>query len=279
MLKVSPNDPAARWQAAERSGAGAALAQLKGVGKTYAARDGRAVRAVEPLTFDIADGEFIAVVGPSGCGKTTLLHMMAGLVAPTEGKILIAGAPVTGPRPDVGVAFQDSVLLPWRNVMQNVMLPSAVRKVDLKLMEQRAQSLLKLVGIEGFDQKYPSELSGGMQQRVAIARSLLLDPKVLLLDEPFGALDAMTREHMNVELQKIWSAARKTVLLITHGIDEAVFLADRVLVMSSRPGRIVRIHEIELPRPRTVKMMASPEFQRLAQAIRDDFGEMAGGAH
>ncbi len=277
MLKVSPNKQ--QWQAAEQSGSGSALAQLKAVGKTYAARDGRAVRAVEPLTFDIADGEFIAVVGPSGCGKSTLLHMMAGLVPPTEGKILIAGAPVTGPRPDVGVAFQDSVLLPWRNVMQNVMLPSAVRKVDLKAMEQRAQSLLKLVGIEGFDQKYPSELSGGMQQRVAIARSLLLDPKILLLDEPFGALDAMTREHMNVELQKIWSAARKTVLLITHGIDEAVFLADRVLVMSSRPGRIVRIHDINLPRPRTVRMMASPEFQRLAQAIRDDFGDLAGGGH
>jgi NitT/TauT family transport system ATP-binding protein len=158
-----------------------------------------------------------------------------------------------------------------------VMLPSAVRKVDAKKVEQRARSLLKLVGIEGFDQKYPSELSGGMQQRVAIARSLLLDPKILLLDEPFGALDAMTRELMNVELQKIWSAARKTVLLITHGIDEAVFLADRVLVMSSRPGRIVRIHEIDLPRPRTVKMMASPEFQRLAQAIRADFGDLAGG--
>jgi NitT/TauT family transport system ATP-binding protein len=250
------------------------LAQIKGVAKTYSARDGRPVRAVDPLNFDIEEGQFIAVVGPSGCGKSTLLHMMAGLIAPSEGEILIAGAPVEGPRSDIGVAFQDSVLLPWRNVIQNVMLPAAVRRVDRTLVAQRAQMLLKLVGIDGFDQKYPNELSGGMQQRVAIARALLLDPRILLLDEPFGALDAMTRERMNIELQSIWATARKTILLITHGIDEAVFLADRVLVMSARPGRIVRIHDIDLSRPRTLKMMASMEFQRLALAIRDDFNDV-----
>lgn len=254
------------------------LAQINAVAKTYSALDGHSVRALDLINFNINNGQFIAVVGPSGCGKSTLLQMMAGAIAPSEGQILIAGEPVKGPRPDVGVVFQDPVLLPWRNVIQNVLLPAALRKIDKPAVEQRAQDLLKLVGINGFDRKYPNELSGGMQQRVGIARGLLLDPKILLLDEPFGALDAMTREHMNVELQAIWAAAHKTVLLITHGIDEAVFLADRVMVMSARPGRIVRIHDIDLPRPRTVKMMASPEFQKFTQAIRDDFNGIAGRA-
>jgi len=247
-----------------------ALVELQSVAKTYVSRDGTEVVAVRPIQLDIEDGEFVAIVGPSGCGKSTLLHMIAGLTQPTGGQILLQGKPILGTRPDIGIVFQDPVLLPWRTVKENVVLPAAVRKTGLSSVEARATDLIDLVGLSGFENKYPSELSGGMQQRVGIARALLLDPSLLLLDEPFGALDSMTREQMNVELLKIWSESRKTVVLITHDINEAVFLADRVVVMSARPGRIMNVHEITLPRPRTVSMIGSPEFGALSQAIRAD---------
>ncbi len=246
------------------------LVELQSVAKTYVSRDGTEVDAVRPIRFDIGNGEFVAIVGPSGCGKSTLLHMIAGLTRPTAGQILLQGKPILGTRHDIGIVFQDPVLLPWRTVKENVLLPAAVRKSVLSSASARAAELIDLVGLSGFENKYPSELSGGMQQRVGIARALLLDPSLLLLDEPFGALDSMTREQMNVELLKIWSESRKTVVLITHDINEAVFLADRVLVMSARPGRIVNVHTITLPRPRTVSMIGSPEFGALSQAIRAD---------
>ncbi len=246
------------------------LVELQSVAKTYVSRDGTEVDAVRPIRFDIGNGEFVAIVGPSGCGKSTLLHMIAGLTRPTAGQILLQGKPILGTRHDIGIVFQDPVLLPWRTVKENVLLPAAVRKSVLSSASARAAELIDLVGLSGFENKYPSELSGGMQQRVGIARALLLDPSLLLLDEPFGALDSMTREQMNVELLKIWSESRKTVVLITHDINEAVFLADRVLVMSARPGRIVNVHTITLPRPRTVAMIGSPEFGALSQAIRAD---------
>lgn len=245
-----------------------ALVELQGVAKTYVSRDGTQVDAVRPVQLDIGDGEFIAIVGPSGCGKSTLLHMIAGLTQPTSGRILLQEKPVLGTSPDIGIVFQDPVLLPWRTVRDNVLLPSAVRKTGLSSAETRAAELIDLVGLGGFENKYPSELSGGMQQRVGIARALLLDPSVLLLDEPFGALDSMTREQMNVELLKIWSESRKTVVLITHDINEAVFLADRVVVMSARPGRIMSVHPITLPRPRTISMIGAPEFSALSRDIR-----------
>ena len=245
---------------------------LHGITKTYVSRDGSDLLAVRPVTSHIEPGEFIAIVGSSGCGKSTLLHMIAGLTEPTSGQVLLDGTPVLGTRSDIGIVFQDPVLLPWRTVRQNVLLPVAVRKGRLSYAdaETRADDLLKLVGLEGFGNKFPNELSGGMQQRVGIARALLLDPSLLLLDEPFGALDSMTREQMNVELLKIWSTAHKTVVLITHDINEAVFLADRVFVMSPRPGRILSIHPIDLPRPREIGMMGWPSFGALAQPIRDD---------
>lgn len=258
---------------------GPALVELQGVAKTYVSRDGTEVVAVRPIQLDIGDGEFVAIVGPSGCGKSTLLHMIAGLTQPTRGQILLQGKPVLGTRPDIGIVFQDPVLLPWRTVKDNVLLPAAVRKTGTSSAEARAAELINLVGLGGFENKYPSELSGGMQQRVGIARALLLDPSVLLLDEPFGALDSMTREQMNVELLKIWSGSRKTVVLITHDIGEAVFLADRVLVMSARPGRIMNTHTITLPRPRAVSMIGSPEFGALSQAIRAELYAPNGGIH
>ncbi len=251
---------------------------IRGVGKRYAEGADRPP-VLGSIDLDIAENEFVTLVGRSGCGKTTLLNIVAGLVEPSSGTVEVDGVTVTGPGRGKGVVFQQQALFPWLTARRNIEFGARSRGLDAAGQRKEADGLLELIGLAAYGDRYPNQLSGGMQQRVAIARSLLLDPKILLLDEPFGALDAMTRERMNVELQKIWSAARKTVLLITHGIDEAVFLADRVLVMSSRPGRIVRIHEIDLPRPRTVKMMASPEFQRLSQAIRDDFGDLAEGEH
>ena len=249
------------------------------VSKTYVSRDGSEVLAVRPVTSHIQAGEFIAIVGSSGCGKSTLLHMIAGLTEPTSGQVCLDGTPVRGTRSDIGIVFQDPVLLPWRTVRQNVLLPTEVRKGRLSPSQARvrADALLQLVGLDGFADKFPNELSGGMQQRVGIARALLLDPSLLLLDEPFGALDSMTREQMNVELLNIWSSARKTVVLITHDINEAVFLADRVFVMSPRPGRLVSIHTIDLPRPREIAMMGWPTFGALAQPIRDALHARNGG--
>ncbi len=244
--------------------------KLSGVSKTYRSRDGD-VPSLRPLDFHINEGEFFVVVGPSGCGKSTLLKMISGLLAPSTGEILVEGEQVTKPHGNVGIVFQNSLLLPWRNILANVMLPIDMKRLPRQEYLPRATSLLKLVGLEGFEKKLPWQLSGGMQQRASICRALVHDPKIMLMDEPFGALDAMTRERMNVELMRIQRETGKTVLLITHSIPEAVFLADRVLVMTERPGDIAAIYPVALPRPRSLAIMGDPAFVALTQQIRRHF--------
>ena len=250
--------------------AGASGIRISGVSKTYRTQDGD-VPSLCPIDFAVEDGEFVVVVGPSGCGKTTLLKMVAGLLPPSEGEIRVEGRVVTKPHADVGIVFQSPLLLPWRSVFRNVMMPVEVKGLPRAEYEQRAHALLKMVGLDGFENKYPWQLSGGMQQRASICRALVHDPKIMLMDEPFGALDAMTRERMNVELQRIQRETGKTVLLITHSIPEAVFLADRVLVMTERPGAIAAIYDVPLPRPRSLDAMADPAFTELVQRIRKHF--------
>ena len=217
------------------------------------------------------EGEFIAVVGPSGCGKSTLLKILAGLLPPSQGEALLRGTPISGPRRDIGVVFQSPVLLPWRSILENVLLPIDVQHLGGGRYRTAALELLELVGLQEFAHRYPWELSGGMQQRVAIARGLIHDPAMLLMDEPFGALDAMTREQMNLELQRIWLERKKTILFITHSIPEAVFLADRVLVMSARPGRIMDVVKVDIPRPRRLEGMNLPDFCATVNSIRAQF--------
>ncbi|HSC99401.1 MAG TPA: ABC transporter ATP-binding protein [Casimicrobiaceae bacterium] len=247
-----------------------ALIELVEVAKTYRTRDGE-VESLRPLTFDIAEGEFIAVVGPSGCGKSTLLKMVAGLLPSSNGRILLNGKEVNGPPDDVGIVFQSPVLLAWRSVLANVMLQIEMRHLPRDQYLPKAHALLRMAGLQEFERKLPWQLSGGMQQRASICRALVHDPAVLLMDEPFGALDAMTRERMNLELQRIWYETRKTVLFITHSIPEAVFLADRVLVMTERPGAIAAIYDVPLARPRSLAMMGDPAFTTLTQTIRKHF--------
>ena len=254
----------------DRRAGGTPGIQLSGVSKTYRSRDGD-VPSLRPLDFHINAGEFFVVVGPSGCGKSTLLKMISGLLPPSTGEIFVEGEAVTKPHGNVGIVFQNSLLLPWRNVLGNVMLPIDMKRLPRHEYLPRAMALLKLVGLEGFEKKLPWQLSGGMQQRASICRALVHDPKIMLMDEPFGALDAMTRERMNVELMRIQRETGKTVLLITHSIPEAVFLADRVLVMTERPGAIAAIYEVPLPRPRSLDAMADPVFTELVQRIRKHF--------
>ena len=234
------------------------------------------VAALTDIDFTVRDGEFVSVVGPSGCGKSTLLRILAGLNPPTSGTASLAGSAITGPRRDIGVVFQSPVLFPWRDVLANVLLPADVQHLDRVALTHRAMALLALVGLQGFERRLPSELSGGMQQRVALVRALIHDPALLLMDEPFGALDAMTRETMNLELQRIWMERRKTVLFITHSVGEAVFLADRVLVMSPRPGRIVDTLAVDFPRPRTLDVMNTPAFGTHVARIRRALNAVGG---
>ncbi|HEX3575528.1 MAG TPA: ABC transporter ATP-binding protein [Rhodopila sp.] len=248
-----------------------ALMRIAGVEKTYLTRDGEEVHALRDIHLDIRAGEFISIVGPSGCGKSTLLKILAGILARSRGEITMRGRALTGPSRDLGVVFQAPVLLPWLTVLQNVMVPVKIQRANRTEGEARARELLGMVGLSGFERKYPSELSGGMQQRVGICRALVHDPAILLMDEPFGALDAMTRETMNEELQRIWSERRKTILLVTHSIPEAIHLADRVVVMTPRPGRIVEVIDVDLPRPRTLDMQNTPEFGRYAGRLRRHF--------
>jgi len=243
-----------------------AKVSLKGVTKSFGT-----LEVIHKMDLDIADGEFVALVGPSGCGKSTLLKMISGLLAPSTGEIFVEGEAVTSPHGNVGIVFQNSLLLPWRNILANVMLPIDMKRLPRQEYLPRAMALLKMVGLEGFEKKLPWQLSGGMQQRASICRALVHDPKIMLMDEPFGALDAMTRERMNVELMRIQRETGKTVLLITHSIPEAVFLADRVLVMTERPGAIAAIYDVPLPRPRSLDAMADPVFTELAQRIRKHF--------
>jgi NitT/TauT family transport system ATP-binding protein len=242
--------------------------KIEDVNKSFATMGGSRIHALVDIDCHIDAGSLVTIVGPSGCGKSTLLRILAGLIPVTSGTVEIGGDKVTGPRRDIGVVFQNSILLPWRTVLDNVMLPAEILGIPRGEARARAHELLRMVRLDGFDDKYPQELSGGMQQRASIARALLHDPKILLMDEPFGALDAMTREQMNLELQRIWQESGKTIVLVTHSISEAVFLGDQVLVMTPRPGRLASVIPVATPRPRGLDGMATPEFGSLAKEIR-----------
>ncbi|MGB6056595.1 MAG: ABC transporter ATP-binding protein [Burkholderiaceae bacterium] len=232
------------------------------------------ITAIENLSLRLGAGDFVSVVGPSGCGKSTLVKIFSGLLKPSKGKALLSGTPIDRPRGDVGIVFQQPTLLPWKTVLENVLVPVRALGGDLPAARDKARELLHLVGLEKFLDNYPNELSGGMQQRVGIARGLIHDPALLLMDEPFSALDTMTRDHMSIELQRIWMATRKSALFITHSIPEAVFLSDRIVVMSARPGRIIREIPVDLPRPRTLATLADPAFNRLCGELRTLFEEL-----
>jgi len=256
---------------------------VSGIGKTYLTESGQVI-ALDDINFTVEHGSFISLLGPSGCGKTTLLRIMGGLLRPSQGEILVGGRPLypgnqRGPDKgiinSIGFVFQDPNLLPWRSIIRNVTLPLELQKASKSERTRRAQAMLELVGLDTklFAQAYPRQLSGGMRQRVAIARSLVYDPLILLMDEPFGALDAMTRETMNLELQRIWQESGKTVILVTHSLQEAVFLSDKVIMLSSRPGRISDTVTIDLPRPRTRAMLEEGYFNRLVGTLRQKLEE------
>jgi len=227
-----------------------------------------AVHALDNLTLDIQAGEFVCILGPSGCGKSTLLWAMSGLHGLTSGEIRLGGSLMTGPHPDIGMIFQDANLLPWKNLWQNILLPFEIKRIDPKPYIPRIRELLDEVGLTGFESKMPRELSGGMQQRASIVRCLSYDPKVILMDEPFGALDAFTRDEMNLLIQKIWMETGKTIVFVTHNVTEAIFLANRVIVLSARPGRIADIFPIDLARPRTIDETFEPAFIEKVLAIK-----------
>jgi NitT/TauT family transport system ATP-binding protein len=254
-----------------------ATAKLRAVEatKVYETKTGP-VHALEAVSADIAEGELVCVLGPSGCGKTTLLWAMSGLHRLTRGQILLDDRPVLEPRPDqIGMIFQDANLLPWRNLGQNLEFPFEIKKQ--KPDRRRIAELLDATGLAGFERAYPRELSGGMQQRASIVRALAQQPSVLLMDEPFGALDAFTRDEMNLLLLRLWSESGQTIVFVTHNISEAIFLADRVIVLTPRPGRLARIFDIELPRPRTIEMTFEPGFIALIQEIKK--AVESGGLH
>jgi NitT/TauT family transport system ATP-binding protein len=244
---------------------------ISGVSKSYRAARGGEVRALSQLDLAIAGGEFVSIVGPSGCGKSTLLMLVSGLIPASSGSIVVGDAPVRGAVANVAIVFQRDVLLDWRTVLGNVLLPVEIKKLDPAVHRQKAHDLLRSVGLEEFEEKYPGELSGGMRQRVAICRALVQEPGLLLMDEPFGALDALTREQMNLDLQRMWLRDRNTVLFVTHSIEEAVLLADRVVVMSSRPGRIADIVVNDLPRPRGAHSRSETGFIEHVERIRRHF--------
>ena len=245
--------------------------EVTSLSKVYASQDGQ-IKALSDVSFAIADAEFVTIVGHSGCGKSTLLKIIAGLLPPSSGSVKVRGRSVTAPLSDVGMVFQRPVLLKWRTILANVMLPIEMLRLPRKESTERALDLLKLAGLSDFSHQYPAQLSGGMQQRAAICRALVHDPSLLLMDEPFGALDLMTREEMNFELLRIWSERRKTTLLVTHSISEAVFLADRVIVMTPRPGMVADIVEVDLPRPRMPETKLDPRFSACVQAIGRKIG-------
>ena len=225
--------------------------------------------AIDGLSFDVDANEFVAIVGPSGCGKSTTLRIVAGLEPSSAGSVLAAGETVDGPVSNAAMVFQAPVLLPWRRTLSNVLFTAEMRGKRPGDYRERAEQFIALAGLEGFEHSYPHELSGGMQQRVAMCRALLLDPELLLMDEPFGALDVMTREKMGFELQRIWSETNNAVLFVTHSITEAVLLADKVIVMTERPGRVKAVIPVELPRPRDVGTLKDPAFVELAALVRE----------
>jgi NitT/TauT family transport system ATP-binding protein len=247
--------------------------EIKNASKVYRSKRGD-VTALDNINLSIGISEFVSVLGPSGCGKSTLLRCLAGLDHPTSGEIKIGGKPVVTPPDGLGVVFQRDVLLEWRTVLDNVLLPVEVNKLSRQEWEPKAIRLLDLLGLKGFERRHPWELSGGMRQRVSICRALLMNPKLLLMDEPFGALDAMTRDDLNVELQRVWMQDEKTVFFVTHSISEAIFLADRVVMMSRSPGRIVEVLDIDLPRPRKLEIRETPEFGQYSRRARQLFQDM-----
>jgi NitT/TauT family transport system ATP-binding protein len=239
----------------------------------------RSVSALDRISFEIQGGEFASIVGPSGCGKSTLLKIISGLLPPTSGTVSVNGRPVDSPLENVGMVFQAPVLLKWRPVLENILLPVEFAKLDAMTHLDRARSLVNLVGLDGFEEMYPHQLSGGMQQRVSLCRALVTDPQLLLMDEPFGALDAMTRDELDIELLRIWEERKKTVVFVTHSIQEAVFLSDRVFVMSARPGKLLEKLSINIPRPRSMETMSSAEFGAYTLKIRSLLASAAGSHH
>jgi NitT/TauT family transport system ATP-binding protein len=240
----------------------------EGISHVYHTRQG-GLLALDGVGLSVAKAEFVAIVGPSGCGKSTLLRILGGLLTPTEGWVHLDSRPLSSPRRQVGYVFQKMSLMPWRTVLGNVVLPLQVAGVSRLQAERRALDLVDLVGLTGFEAAYPRQLSGGMAQRVAIARALVSDPEVLLLDEPFGSLDALSREQMNLDLLRIWQARRVTAVMVTHDLQEAIFLSDRVLVMSPRPGRICAQVAVSLPRPRKLEVIYSRAFGELSHQVRE----------
>ncbi len=243
------------------------ILRAQGLQVVFESEDSR-LEAVQEATFDVLPNEFVCIIGPSGCGKSTLLRALGGLIRPTRGQVLLDGKPLTGPQRRIGFVFQQHNLMPWRSALDNVSLPLELQGIHRQEARARAREMLALVDLAEFASSRPQELSGGMRQRVALARELVYDPDVLLLDEPFGALDALTREQMNLELLRIWSARKKTVVMVTHSIQEAIHLSDRVLVMTSRPGRIEGEVRIDLPRPRSADDLYAPRFVELARVLR-----------
>jgi NitT/TauT family transport system ATP-binding protein len=254
------------------------LVEVRTLDKVYQSR-GRPITALNDVSLRIGSTEFVSLLGPSGCGKSTLLRCVAGLESPTSGEVLIRGRRVHGPVDGMSIVFQRDVLLDWLTVLRNVLLPSKVRGLNIEEWIPKARALLELMGLAGFEDRYPWELSGGMRQRVAICRALLLNPSLLLMDEPFGALDAITRDELNLEMQRVWLVDAKTVLFVTHSIPEAVFLSDRIAVMSRAPGRIVDILDIDLARPRELSIREGSSFIGYAARIRkifESFGMLRG---
>lgn len=248
--------------------------RIRGLSKTYARNE---LVALRDVGLDLREGEFVSVIGSSGCGKSTLLKIMAGLMPPTTGSVVLDGSPVLGPRPDIGMMFQQATLLPWKTTIENIVLPIEIRegRAAARAARARARRLLDLVGLGEFGDVYPGELSGGMAQRASICRMLISEPAVLLLDEPFSALDELTRDFMNMELQRICLEQNATAFLVTHSIAEAAILSDRILVMKARPGRVVEEVAIDLPRPRTLEMINTPRFGEIVAHIRDLLGKEA----
>jgi NitT/TauT family transport system ATP-binding protein len=243
---------------------------IESLSKVFGSARGDIV-ALTDVTMEVGRGEFVSLLGPSGCGKSTLLKIVAGLEDRTAGDVRISGAPLNGCPDGLGFVFQRDVLLDWRTILDNVLLPAEFKNLKRSHFEARARELLALFGLRNFETRYPWELSGGMRQRVAICRALLIDPELLLMDEPFGALDALTRDELNIELQRMWMTSGKTVLFVTHSISEAILLSDRILVMANRPGRVVDVLEIDFPRPRDLTLREQPEFAAHTRRIRETF--------
>src|SRR5215510_2771883 len=266
MLRTEPRDRASGAEAS--TGA----IEVSGVSKVFSAEMGPEVVALREVSVDVRPGQFVAFVGPSGCGKSTLLKLIGGLIEPTAGNITVGDRAIAGPRRDIGVMFQTPVLFPWRTVLENVLLPIEVFGLARSPAIEKARGILRLVGLEGRERAYPRELSGGMQQRAALSRVLVIDPPIILMDEPFGALDEFTRERMHLELLRIWQERGQTIVFVTHSIGEAVFLADRVVVMGTAPGRVLSLVDVPLPRPRSIDLMKSPQFAATVFEVREYLG-------